>query len=254
MTTEMNLNGATRKELVAAISEITGEKAIYRRTPTYSYDIGKITVNKDGSIESPEGSEVIELLKGYGFYTANEEVPVEAAAEELIIEVAAEERQPAEQAQETGETWPQSLPVELSNDLTEEQQEALKALVESKKTLLTHALDIEKLPIEISAEKIGFPWFTLTGDPDEGMAYMQLAGALMDMVKRQKRITAKDKEVDNEKYAFRCFLLRLGFIGDDYKAARKIRESLATRSRCKRRGDRCWPSRFLCGSGDRCSV
>lgn len=44
----------------------------------------------------------------------------------------------------------------------------------------------------------------------------------MDMVKRQKRITAKDKEVANEKYAFRCFLLRLGFIGDGYKAARKI--------------------------------
>jgi hypothetical protein len=30
------------------------------------------------------------------------------------------------------------------------------------------------------------------------------------------------KEVDNEKYAFRCFLLRLGFIGSDYKAERKI--------------------------------
>ena len=27
---------------------------------------------------------------------------------------------------------------------------------------------------------------------------------------------------DNEKYAFRCFLLRLGMIGADYKAARKV--------------------------------
>ena len=42
------------------------------------------------------------------------------------------------------------------------------------------------------------------------------------MSKQLKRITAKDKEVPNEKYAFRCFLLRLGFIGDEYKAARKI--------------------------------
>ena len=31
-----------------------------------------------------------------------------------------------------------------------------------------------------------------------------------------------DKEVENEKYAFRCFLLRLGFIGDDNKTARRI--------------------------------
>ena len=42
------------------------------------------------------------------------------------------------------------------------------------------------------------------------------------MVRRQKRITATEKDVENEKYAFRCFLLRLGFIGDEYKDARKI--------------------------------
>ena len=42
------------------------------------------------------------------------------------------------------------------------------------------------------------------------------------MAKTQKRITAKEKEVDNEKYAFRCFLLRLGFIGDEHKVTRKI--------------------------------
>ena len=35
-------------------------------------------------------------------------------------------------------------------------------------------------------------------------------------------ITAKDKETGNDKYAFRCFLLRLGFIGDSYKRDRRI--------------------------------
>lgn len=29
-------------------------------------------------------------------------------------------------------------------------------------------------------------------------------------------------ETGNDKYAFRCFLLRLGFIGDEYKIARKV--------------------------------
>ena len=38
----------------------------------------------------------------------------------------------------------------------------------------------------------------------------------------QVSVTAKEKETDNPKYAFRCFLLRLGFIGDEYKADRKI--------------------------------
>ena len=42
------------------------------------------------------------------------------------------------------------------------------------------------------------------------------------MARNQKRVTAKKKETDNDKYAFRCFLLRLGFIGTDYKTERKI--------------------------------
>ena len=46
--------------------------------------------------------------------------------------------------------------------------------------------------------------------------------ALVEMAKNSKRITARERPVDNEKYAFRCFLLRLGFIGNAYKAARRV--------------------------------
>jgi hypothetical protein len=35
-------------------------------------------------------------------------------------------------------------------------------------------------------------------------------------------VTATSKELENEKYAFRCFLLRLGFIGAEYKTTRKL--------------------------------
>ena len=42
------------------------------------------------------------------------------------------------------------------------------------------------------------------------------------MAQNAKRVNAREKNTDNEKYAFRCFLLRLGFIGDEYKSARKI--------------------------------
>ncbi len=45
---------------------------------------------------------------------------------------------------------------------------------------------------------------------------------LCEMAKNATRVTATEKAVDNEKYAFRCFLLRLGFIGAEYKAERKI--------------------------------
>lgn len=39
---------------------------------------------------------------------------------------------------------------------------------------------------------------------------------------RGVRRCATETEVESEKYAFRCFLLRLGFIGADSKAHRKI--------------------------------
>ena len=50
---------------------------------------------------------------------------------------------------------------------------------------------------------------------------MQFITALCRMAKNAKRVTATEKEVPNEKYAFRCFLLRLGFIGAEFKEIRK---------------------------------
>ena len=42
------------------------------------------------------------------------------------------------------------------------------------------------------------------------------------MAKEAKRVTATEKDVESEKYAFRGFLLRLGFIGADSKEQRKL--------------------------------
>lgn len=42
------------------------------------------------------------------------------------------------------------------------------------------------------------------------------------MARNAKRVTAKVHPNDNAKYAMRCFLLRLGFIGEEYKETRKI--------------------------------
>ena len=188
---KMNLGGTKRKVLVAAIEELTGEKAVYRRMPTCNYDIGEITVLKNGSIEFPDGSDIIERLADMGF-----------AAESELTE----------------------LTIEIPNTLTETELNGLKRLIASKTALIRKAVGAESLDITVSEDKIAFPWFTLTGgnEGEETAAYTAFVTALVDMVKRQKRITATERTVENEKYAFRCFLLRLGFIGDEYKTARKI--------------------------------
>ena len=81
---------------------------------------------------------------------------------------------------------------------------------------------MKALPITEEDDKLSFPWFTTEPDPDEVRAYTHFIAALCKMARNQKRVTAKEKETDNDKYAFRCFLLRLGFIGADYKTERKI--------------------------------
>lgn len=88
--------------------------------------------------------------------------------------------------------------------------------------LIKKALDVKGLPITEEDDKLSFPWFTTEPGPDEVRAYTHFIAALCEMARNQKRVTAKEKETDNDKYAFRCFLLRLGFIGADYKTERKI--------------------------------
>ena len=98
---------------------------------------------------------------------------------------------------------------------------ALSALT-AKGGLIQKALGVRSLPIEVTEEKVSFPWFSDMLTPEELSAYEMFICKLCEMAGNQKRITAREKEVDNEKYAFRCFLLRLGFIGAEHKQTRKI--------------------------------
>ena len=84
------------------------------------------------------------------------------------------------------------------------------------------ALGVDTLPIEIQEDRVAFPWFPELPDADSVKAYTHFISALCEMSKNAKRVTVTEKAVENEKYAFRCFLLRLGFIGAEYKAERKI--------------------------------
>ena len=100
--------------------------------------------------------------------------------------------------------------------------ENLTRLLEVKGQLIQKALGITELPIEVTEDAVSFPWFDTIPDADTAKAYTDFIAALCRMSKEQKRINSTEKEVTNEKYAFRCFLLRLGFIGAEYKADRKI--------------------------------
>ena len=100
--------------------------------------------------------------------------------------------------------------------------ERLKSVIRSKESLLKSAFGASSLPLEVTEDKVTFPWFTIE-DGKEAAAYCTFIVRLCEHAKSLSRVNSKkEKDVDNKKYAFRCFLLRLGLIGDSYKETRKV--------------------------------
>ena len=75
---------------------------------------------------------------------------------------------------------------------------------------------------ERPAHTIEFRAFNGTLDPDKILAYIQLCLAISAQALTSKAASPTRPVTDNPKYAFRCWLLKLGFIGDDYKTAREV--------------------------------
>ena len=132
----------------------------------------------------------------------------------------------AEAAADTNpeEDKPENLTIEIPrNTLSDNAYLNLQKIIASKATLLKQALETETLEIKETAEKLCFPWFTLhdgvTGEVD---AYTKLITAMVEMAKKQKRVVATERPLENAKFTMRIFLIRLGFIGDEYKTVRKI--------------------------------
>ena len=99
--------------------------------------------------------------------------------------------------------------------------ENLHKIVDSKRKLLMKALEADSLEIQVTDNSVDFPWFK---DPEEDpiavSAYTHLVHAICKMAREAKRVTATEKETESEKYTFRCFLLRLGFVGSEFKHER----------------------------------
>ena len=200
MTITINAQGAERKRLVKCISDWLEVPAKYCGAPTFNYEVDYFTIDKNGSLifDDMADSEVIE---GLIEHICNERFDVDQSHTD-------------EDEETIGLTV--SMPkgkVNVAN---------LSSILQAKGNLIEKALGIDDLSVEIEEDSISFPWLPEMPDADTAKAYTEFIAAICKMSREQKRITAKEKAVDNEKYAFRCFLLRLGFIGDEYKTTRKI--------------------------------
>ena len=201
MRIEFHRTGAERKALVTAIGEILEVRPKYKGMPSAAYEIDYFTVTKNGTLEFDDRGIVA--------------APAEMVQTWLNAKV--------EELSEKRETEPQAANVGLTVEIPLDKVAVgnLTKLLDAKGNLIRKALGITDLRIEVLEDRVAFPWFSQV-DADSAAAYTHFISALCEMSRNAKRVTATEKPVDNEKYAFRCFLLRLGFIGSEYKAERKI--------------------------------
>ena len=250
-----------RKVLVARLTELTGAEAVYTRVPRCAYEVGRFTVERNGSLTVDDGAdeEVIATLTAEGLIgEAIEEAVIDTSTAENPIEeearVATEETAP-----ENIETEPLSFPLDaqISFPLAQHTAATLTNLINmiySRGALLSKATSGEfrvskslvddladccfiraqdasafmkdrdendLVGLAFDEEKVTFTGFRAVPDAEHFQTFMKLAAAMNKMAITQKRVQAKKVDDSNEKYAFRIWLLRLGMTGEEYSADRK---------------------------------
>ena len=198
MDIKFELKPKQRPKLAEEIATALHTVPCYQKAPSLAYKIGDCTLERDGTLRIPDSvdretvSNLLEHLEEKGF---------------------------TGEAEQTEDRLTVSMPKE---SFTPGALENLAKLVENKGGLMARAFQAAEVRLTVTEEVVNFPWFPFIANPDETAAYTEFVEKLCGMARRVKRLSGKPTETDNDKYAFRCFLLRLGFIGDEYKAARKV--------------------------------
>lgn len=294
MVLKYNLTGDKRKQLVGAVSEVLDQPTKYHGVPTFSYEVGGYTIDKNGTLTGPDNLDLEDALHQVGFDAdereydepdtyesglgrmgalddipdidqhhpgqyVNPNAPITAAMQRQLDELPAfgdlqldgrEELGLGQTRREDfqGENGMQAsdvpeldhLAIDMPLDgFTTEKLDNLKKLVASKSALIKKALCVDELPIIVTVDEVSFPWFRFESDSTEVAAYTHFISALCTMAKTQKRVNGKETKTDNEKFAFRTFLLRLGFIGPEFKEHRKILLKNLSGSSAFRNGVKC---------------
>ncbi len=220
MNVKFNIDKNERKALAQKIGELTGSEVKYLRVPSCAYQIGSYTVSK----------EAVLLI---GDDVDDEQVST------LLADLA--------EAGYTAEPEPEQLTVTIPKDyFTGDTLANFRQIVENKATLIKHALGTDELPITETEEGVDFPWFTVT-KPEDGKAYIQFISMLATFAKDRKRVINKPDTSDNEKFSFRCFLIRIGMVGSEFKNTRKVLLRNLTGSSAFRNGK---PEKTVGGADD----
>ena len=251
---KLNTHPENRKEMVKAISELTELSAAYMGMPSAAFQIGPMTINRDGTIDC-EDETMIENVKPMlierGWLDAEAE-PEAPATHESQADL--KENPEADSRVEIART-DLSIPID---GWTVAQMTNLLRMLYSKQYLINCMLDYSMLYIEASFVKaisenppetaadfearvqhaieaeciVGFSIAdskaTLStpavgDDPERWKAYARLWSAILKTAETASRIGIRRMDdSENEKYHANSWLMRMDFGGADYKETRRI--------------------------------
>ena len=247
MKINYNVTGSDRKQLVSIITHETGIKATYKGVPSLAYCIGGITVEKDGTMVWDENTDaatiqkITEALAAAGFegtgdtpQPAEAPAPQEAEPVELTVSLPLTRHTGASlrnlinlvytRASLLNKALGTSFRVEpgltdaLQDDACILTVESLLGAVAAYEDEHGKALD----GITITPDEISFTSLPETAEPERLRAFTELVAMMNKQAIEQKRVQAKAVNEENEKYALRIWLTRLGMNGPEFKTTRKV--------------------------------
>lgn len=251
-----------KKRLITAVSSATSAMPKYLGVPTMAYQIGDCLVEKDGGLivpDSMDATEMIRALVDLGFrreVVEQTEIPADAGA---TGESTAETAEGA--MGNAADAAPEPIALSISFPLSKHTGRSIKNLVNliysrgslvskavqgefsaskeivnglneqdlsTAKALVEHIRQIEEEKevllkgIIFDEEKVTFTGFPETTDTELLTAFQHLAEKMNNQAITQKRIQSKAVDEENEKYAMRTWLVRIGMGGDEYKKTRSL--------------------------------
>lgn len=225
---EIMTNAESRKNVVKALAEHLGEKAVYAGPPSFAYKVGDITVDREGKIILEDESrmeEITAVLTECGFLGNNEE-EAETSYTGIRIPVGGLEAQGI---------------INLLNMLHAKQYLINKAIGQDGFSVSDSLIaDLEAGTFQDAGEVIAFignhegcnagfafledtilfTGFPYTEEPAAVKAYTELVSKMVQSAGKQKRISPKPTIEENEKYYMRAWLVRIGLGGKDVKEER----------------------------------
>ena len=240
--TNIKLATENRKEAATRLAEITGNESRYTKVPRCAYEVGPYTIEKDGSVTVAEDADLSPLqaladeglIEPFAAPATEEPASEDDSMIDLTVEVPMKHHTGAtlrnlinliytragliNKALGTGFRVDEGLTEALKDDACTLTTEALLKAVAAYEEEHGKAID----GLTFTPEGITFSSLPETDETEILRTFTVLAGMMNKQALDQKRIQAKAVNEENEKYALRIWLTRLGMNGAEYKEARKV--------------------------------